>query len=242
MALENVIYLSDVRISFPNLAEPQVQTDTETGKPKHSYNCEFLMPPDNAGYQQFMQVYGRMAVEKWKEHAQTVMQLIHADRKQRCYGAGNEKINRKTFAVLDGYEGMIYLTAGNKVAPQMIQPDGVPVDPLNTMAYQAIARRIYGGCRVNAAVKPWLQDNKHGRGIRLDLCAVQFCRDDKAFGEGHVDAAPMFGAVAAPVAGSLPAPPAMPTAMPFPGAGMPGGFAPQQAPQAAPLPPFMQPR
>jgi hypothetical protein len=96
------------------------------------------------------------------------------------------------------------------------------------MAYQQLARKMYGGCRVNAAVKPWLQDNKHGRGIRCDLIAVQFYLDDAPFGEGNVDASGMFGAVAA---GAMPGfaaahAPAMPAA-PFPGA--PAG-----------LPPFMQ--
>jgi hypothetical protein len=73
---------------------------------------------------------------------------------------------------------------------------------------------MYGGCRVNAAVKPWLQDNKHGRAIRCDLVAVQFAGDDKPFGEGAVDASNLFGAVAAAPAGmfgaaAAPAAPAM---------------------------------
>ena len=80
---------------------------------------------------------------------------------------------------------------------------------------------MYGGCRVNAAVKPWLQDNKHGRGIRCDLIAVQFAADDTPFGEGAVDASNLFGAVAG-------APAAAP------------GFAPVAAPAAMGLPPFMQ--
>jgi len=75
------------------------------------------------------------------------------------------------------------------------------VDAGNTMAYQQLARKMYGGCRVNAAVKPWLQENKHGRGIRCDLIAVQFFADDTPFGEGAVDASNLFGAVAGAPAG-----------------------------------------
>jgi len=76
---------------------------------------------------------------------------------------------------------------------------------------------MYGGCRVNAAVKPWLQDNKHGRGVRCDLVAVQFARDDTPFGEGSVDASGLFGAVAAGAPASAPGfmaaqAPAMPAA------------------------------
>jgi hypothetical protein len=87
------------------------------------------------------------------------------------------------------------------------------------MAYQAITRQMYGGCRVNVAIKPWLQENKHGRGVRADLVAVQFAGDDQPFGEGRTDASNMFGAVA--------------TAAPAP------AFLQPAAPQQMPLPPFM---
>ena len=83
------------------------------------------------------------------------------------------------------------------------------------MAYQMHTRKMYGGCRVNVALKPWLQENKHGRGIRCDLVALQFAKDGEAFGEGVADASSMFGAVASapagfPTAGGMPTPPALP--------------------------------
>lgn len=236
MSLDHVIYCNNVRISFPNLVEPQVST-TSTGKQRISYNCDLLMPPDHTNFQQFLQKYGALAVEKWKEHAQAVMGLIQQDRKARCYGLGQERINKKTFKPYDGYEGMVYLSAGNKNPPQMIQADGKAVDPVNTMAYQALARRIYGGCRVNAAVKPWCQENEHGRAIRLDLIAVQFAGDDKAFGEGAVDASGMFGAVQSTAPATSPAAP-MP-GMAFPSVGLPGAPPAPQFPAPGPLPSFL---
>jgi hypothetical protein len=126
------------------------------------------------------------------------MSMIQNDRKTRCFGRGEEKVNKKTFQPYDGYAGNVFITAGRDSAPQMIQADGTPVDPANTMAYQQLARKMYGGCRVNAAIKPWPQDNKHGRGIRCDLIAVQFAADDTPFGEGAVDASNLFGAVSNP--------------------------------------------
>ena len=214
--MSDIIFLSNVRLSFPHLAEPQRQVNEQTGKERISYNCEFIMAQDHAGFQQFMQKYGALAVEKWKEHANTVMQMIQGDRKTRCYGRGEEKVNKKTFQPYDGYAGHVFITAGRDSQPQMIQADGTPIDPANTMAYQALARKMYGGCRVNAAVKPWLQDNKHGRGIRADLIAVQFAGDDKPFGEGAVDASGLFGAVAQAPAGMFGAAPAAAPAMPLP--------------------------
>lgn len=224
--MSEIIFLSNVRLSFPHLAEPQKQVNEATGATRISYNAEFIMPQDHAGFQQFMARYGAMALEKWKEHAQTVMGMIQNDRKTRCYGVGTEKVNKKTFKPYDGYAdaGAVFITAGRDSAPQMIQADGSPVDPGNTMAYQQLARKMYGGCRVNAAVKPWLQDNKHGRGIRCDLIAVQFAGDDTPFGEGSVDASGLFGAVAgAPMQAGVP------------------GFAPYQQSPNMPAAPFAQP-
>ena len=216
--MSEIIFLSGVRLSFPHLAEPQKQVNEQTGAQRISYNCEFIMPQDHAGLAQFMQRYAAMAVDKWKEHAQTVMGMIQNDRKTRCFGLGNEKINKKNFQPYDGYAGNAFITAGRDTAPQMIQADGQPIDPANTMAYQQMARKMYGGCRVNAAVKPWLQDNKHGRGIRCDLIAVQFASDDTAFGEGAVDASNLFGTVQqASVPGFMVAPAAAMPAAPFQG-------------------------
>lgn len=220
---EDVIFLSNVRLSFPHLVEPQKQVNPETGKERISYNGDFILPADHAGYAQFMARYAAMAGEKWKEHANTVMQMIHADRKSRCYGSGAERVNKKTFQPYDGYAGMMYITAGRDNPPQIIQADGTPIDAANTMAYQQLTRKMYGGCRVNVAVRPWLQDNKHGRGVRCDLIAIQFYQDDTPFGEGNIDASPMFGAVQT-------------------GASIPGFMASAAgAPAPAmPLPPFMQ--
>ena len=202
--MSEIIMLSDVRLSFPHLIEPQ-KDQTNDGKFRLSYNAEFIMPSDHKGFKQFMGRVGEIATAEWKEHAQSVMQIIGQDRKLRCYGQGKDKVSQKTFQVYSGYDGNVYITAGcttisdspDAIAkrPQMIQADGSPVDPMNTMAYQQVARKLYGGCRVNAAVRPWPQNNKHGRGIRCDLIAVQFLRDDEAFGEAPIDVTDYFGAV-----------------------------------------------
>lgn len=206
--MSDIIFLSNVRLSFPHLAEPQKKVNEMTGKERVSYNCEFIMPQDHAGFGQFMARFSALALEKWKEHANTVIQMINNDRKSRCYGRGEEKVNKKTFQPYDGYAGNVFISAGRDSAPQMIQADGTAVDPMNTMAYQQLARKMYGGCRVNAAIKPWVQANQHGNGIRCDLIAVQFAGDDAPFGEGVVDASNLFGAVAAapaaPVAATIP--------------------------------------
>ena len=224
--MSEVIFLSDVRLSFPHIAEPQKQRNEVTGKERISHNAEFILPATHPGWQKTMQVYGQMMVATFAEHANTVMQMIQNDRKLRGFGVGTEKINKKTFKPYDGYEnGMMFITAGSERQPQIIQGDGTPVDPMNTMAVQQLARKLYGGCRVNAAVKPWVQKNHHGNGFRFDLVAVQFFKDDVAFGEGAVDVSGMFGQVA-----QAAGPSASGAAMP----GFMGGF----GAVAAPVPPM----
>lgn len=222
--MSEVIFLSNVRLSFPHLVEPQVTRNEVTGKERRSYNCEFIMPASHPGWQKTMTLYGQMMTGVFAEHANTVMQMIQNDRKLRGFGHGAEKINKKTFKPYEGYDGNVFITAGSERQPQIIQADGQAVDPANTMAVQQLARRIYGGCWVNAAVKPWVQKNSHGNGFRFDLIAVQFFKDDTPFGEAVVDAAGLFAPVSAPGAGPSPA-----------GAPMPGFFG---AAPAAPVPPM----
>jgi hypothetical protein len=215
--MSEIIYLSNVRVSFPQLAEPK-KTTNEKGEVRTAWSADLIMPADSPVFKQFMQQYMTLATEKWKERAQTIMQMIQNDRKSRCYGMGTEKINKTTLLPYDGYDGNAYISAISNRQPQMIQPNGSPVDASNSMAYQAIARSIYGGCYVNAAVRPWLQENTHGRGVRCDLVAIQFAKDGDAFGGGSIDLTGVFGAVSAAPA----APAAAMPAAPFPAVpGMP---------------------
>ena len=230
-----LVQLSNVRLSFPHIAEPQKQQNAKGER--ISYNGEFILSPDHPGWARFNQVVMAMAVAKWKEQAQNVLNLCNQDRKKRCFGQGSEKVNQKTFKVYDGYEGNVFISAGKDKMPQIFDQQGAQIDPNNTMALKNEAARMYGGCRVNAVVKPWMQENEHGRAVRCDFVAIQFLADDKPFGEGTVDASSMFGATPAAATGAPAwAPPAaaMP-APPFPGAPAPA-WAP---PAAAPTPPWM---
>lgn len=224
--MSDIIYLSNVRLSFPHLIEPQENINAVTGVKRVSYNCVFLMPQDHVGFNQFMKRYAELAELTWKEHASTVMSMINQDRKSRCYARGEEHVNKKTFLPYDGYAGNMTITAGRDTPPQIIQSDGAPIDPTNTMAYQQLTRKMYAGCRVNAAIKPWMQKNQHGNGVRCDLVAIQFAGDDAAFGKGETDASGVFGKVASPATNPS-VNPAIDTAVPQAFTGMPG------------LPPFM---
>jgi biotin carboxyl carrier protein len=197
-----IIFIQNARISFPNLIEPQVR-EKEDGSKIITYNCDLILPPDHAGYKAFMLRFQSIANEMWKDRAQGAMQQIHADRKSRCYGLGEERKNSKTFEVYSGYAGNVYISASrsfdpvkNTGRPQIIKENGQAVDAGDLVQYAHYTRQIYAGCYVNAAIKPWAQKNVHGNGIRCELVAIQFAKDGEPFGEAEVDVSGMFGAVA----------------------------------------------
>lgn len=198
--MSEILFMQDVRLSFPHLVEAHSAAPNAVKK----YSADFIMPQNHKAFTDFMARVAVIAQEKWKENAPAVLQMIQADRKLRCFGGPSDKVDKKTFKPYSGYDGMVYVSANKDQMPQMIRENGTPVDVGNTMEYQQLARKMYGGCYVNVAVKPWCQENQYGRGIRCDLVAIQFARDGEAFGEGAADASSMFGAVAAP-AQALPA-------------------------------------
>lgn len=198
--MSEILFMQDVRLSFPHLVEAHSAAPNAVKK----YSADFIMPQNHKAFTEFMARVAVIAQEKWKENAPAVLQMIQADRKLRCFGGPSDKVDKKTFKPYSGYDGMVYVSANKDQMPQMIRENGTPVDVGNTMEYQQLARKMYGGCYVNVAVKPWCQENQYGRGIRCDLVAIQFARDGEAFGEGAADASSMFGAVAAP-AQALPA-------------------------------------
>lgn len=198
MLPEGLIMLSNVRLSFPWIIEPQVRV-FDKGETKISYSCDLIMTPEHEGYKAFMLQVAKVATGKWSKDGVKVLEMNKQHSNKRCYGSGDEKIGQKTMTVWDGYAGNVYITATRDPkygAPQLYKSDGKPVDPLNTMEYNQVARTMYGGCRVNCIVKPWAQDHPTGgRAIRSELVAVQFAGHDDVFGEAKPELSGVFAPV-----------------------------------------------
>ena len=213
--LSRVVPFTNVRLSYPNLATPQINKDPKTGVERTSYGASLIMLPSDPNFTKFMQVVNQIAADAWKEQAQLVLSHIQRDTKGRCYAMGEEKVNSKTMLPNPENLGKLIIAAYNKNMPQMVDAQGTPIDPANTMACQAIARKLYAGCRVNVALKPWLQNNDHGKAVRCELVAIQFHADDTPFGEGNVDVTGMFAPTdAAPAAPGFAAAPWSPPGAP----------------------------
>jgi len=221
--MSDPIFLENVRLSFPHLKQPH--SPKPSAKPK--YQADLIMPENHPGWAKIMQRVSDAATQRYGEHAQQMLQIINQDRMKRCYGNGNEKINKKTMAPYEGYAGMMYFSGKNENRPQIIKADGTSVNSANDMEYLAEVGKIYGGCYVNAAVD--LYTSKGNDGVFGGLIALQFLKDGESFGDGVPDASGMFGAVQGGPAAVSPA----------------GSFNPQPAAPAdpgMPAAPFGQPK
>ena len=206
--MSEIIFLSDVRVSFPTLVEckAHAKPTAQNPNPQKYFSADFLLEPNDPQWQECWKQINATAQEKWAEHGPAVLQMINNDRKMRA----GEKARKRSILRPCG-RGMVTrgkstspVTAGEQDGqPQMIRADGNAVDPSNTMECQTLARKIYGGCRVNAAIRFWPQNNDNGRGVRCDLFAIQFARDDEAFGDGATDASDLFKPVAGVRAASV---------------------------------------
>ena len=203
--MSDAIYLSNVRLSFPKLIEA-VAPPTPPGAEK-KFGADFILAPNHPDYARFMEAVGKVAVAKWKDQAGPILNFIQNDRRLRCWGNGNEKLKKETMKPYEGYEGMIYVTgtAGEDRAPAMIDGNGDSCDPANTMLRKELARKLYGGCYVNAALTLWAQDNQFGRAIRCNLLGVQFAADGVPFGDALPNVSGMFKPTQA-AAPSIPVP------------------------------------
>ena len=212
------ILLQNVRASFPRIVEPEINKSFPNSPAKFSMNL--ILPKDHPGVAEFMAEVQKLALDKWKEHAQVILGMANANKKLRCYGAGEEVINSTTFQVYPGYAGMLYFSAGSDKdhPPQIVKRDANGIAQVaHDLERQELAKRIYGGCYVNVAISPWLQDNAGGRAVRCNLHAVEFAADGEPLGDsaGGVNVANLFGSIPAPAAAAPTA--AVPGGLNFPG-------------------------
>ena len=161
------ILLSNVRIAFPVLWTPKRVGADAKGEPR--YSCAGLLTPDHPGREQLKALIQKVAKEKWKDKAATVLkQLVAADKV--CLHDGDTK------AEYDGFPGNFFISTSSKVRPLVIDRDRTPLSEEDG--------KPYSGCYVNLKLDVWAQDNKWGKRINAQLQGVQFVRDGEPFAGG----------------------------------------------------------
>lgn len=197
-------FITKARLSFPHIISPQAAKN-DPAKPG-TYGADLILSETSPDWIAFMNHYATTIQEKFKDQAPIVMTLIQAKTKLRCFGNGNEKINGKTGEIYSGYAGNMFISTktSDYRQPQIINALGQKIDNANAMLYRDLTSKMYAGCYVNAVVKPWIQDNEHGRAYRCELVALQFAADGEHFGKPEADVTDLFGAVDTPTVAPAP--------------------------------------
>lgn len=173
------LMLKNVVIRFPAVGEPQ-----SMGEGEPAWGGKFPIDPKGAYLKAIEDAILTVAKAKWEKDGERVLETLKDDRKV-CFERKPYK-SKKTGEVYNGFEGMFTLgarTASNKPQPTVFNKYGEPVE-----GNAAREQLIYDGCRVNAKVEFWAQDNKYGRRINCSLLGVMFAGDGENFSGGSAPA------------------------------------------------------
>ena len=151
------IKLPNVRLSFPNLFSTSVFGSEDTGK----YDGTFLLDKKTHKAQIAEIQAGITALTKEKFKGKAL-----ADDKV-CLKDGDETEREEQ-------QGMMVIKASSKKRPLVVDRDQTPLVEDDN--------KIYAGCRVNAIVSLWAQDNQYGKRINASLEGVQWAAHDEPFG------------------------------------------------------------
>jgi len=155
------VTISNVRLSFPSLFE--------LDKFK-KYSGAFLIEPGQKGLAELEAVCEEVGKAKWGAKWPAIKKELEAGGKMLIQD-GNKKASQA------GYEGMLYVNASNSVRPLVLDRDKTPL--------AAGDGKPYAGCKVNAIIDVWAQDNNEfGKRLNGQLQGVQFVEDGDAFGAG----------------------------------------------------------
>lgn len=169
------LMLKNVVIRFPALAEPK-----SMGEGEPAYGGKFPIDPKGADVAAIEAAMLEAAKAKWEKDGKSVLEMLKEDKKV-CFERKPYK-SKKNGEVYNGFAGMFTLgsrTAANKPQPTVFNKFGEPVTDKS-----AIEQLIYDGCRVNAKVEIWAQDNRYGRRVNCSLLGVMFASDGENFGGG----------------------------------------------------------
>lgn len=159
------IKLENVRLAFPVLFEAK----TVNGEGEPAFSASFLMSPDHPSVAKIRAAVEAVGKEKWGAKWPTIRKEIEIKDRTPLHDGD-------TKASYAGFEGMMYVSARNKVRPLVLDRDRSPLS--------VIEGKPYAGCYVHASIELWCQDNNYGKRINASLRGVQFVKDGEAFAGG----------------------------------------------------------
>ena len=174
---DNRLTLKDVRIAYA-----QGIFTARAAKPgdKEKYGAAFLFPANHPAVKEIAAATVRAAQAKWGAKADDMLKQLKAADRLPVHN-GDAKASSA------GYEGNLFVNAGNAIRPTVVDRDRSPLT--------AADGRPYSGCYVNAIIEVWAQDNQHGKRINASLLGVQFVRDGEKLAGGLTATADDFEAI-----------------------------------------------
>lgn len=166
------VKLANVRLSFPNLDKPVTFGEKKDDTPP-KYSAHLIIDPDTREGKDALNAIDDAVYDIIQETWRGKIKL--GDDKLPLKN-GNDKMDSND-QVWEGYENKYYLsaTANEGYQPKLIYRKEYVTDDLE------IRRIFYAGCRVNAIVRIWAQNNSFGKRVNCSLLGLEFYKDDKAF-------------------------------------------------------------
>lgn len=169
---DDTILLKEVRVAYPHFDKP-FKGDTDAGNGK--FSAVFLMPKQKIYFPS-------------KDIVRDEINRIIAANKLPGLAATNKFLKDGDLRP-DKPEFLgNFLISASEVRPPQLRGRGK--DPKTgkpvIIPKDEAAAIFYGGCWCNVLIRPWFQNNKFGKKVNANLLAVQFVRDDEAFGQGRI--------------------------------------------------------
>jgi hypothetical protein len=158
------IVLTNVRLSFPHVFKPEKRRAGDDPNKPDRYSAAFILD--------------KVADAKQIKKVEAAIELLIKEEKlrvdpdKRCLKDGKSKPDLYPDTVM-------FINSACARKPQVVDRDRSPLTEDDDV--------IYGGCRVNAVLTLWGQNNEYGRRVNATLEVVQFVRDDEPFGRRPVD-------------------------------------------------------
>lgn len=191
--VENCIRYSDgtikvqmVRATYPHVFKMQEQTDAKTGAVSKSFSIGGLLPKATHEAAKALITRQINAIIKENNSVNGVAQKLPADRK--CLKDGDPTSDDDVAKPEN--EGMWVLStreSSKRPATLSNVKDRATgkVKRLSPDNAEDVAK-IYGGCWVDLLFRLWWQNNSYGKRVNGGIVAVQFRKDDVAFGAGRI--------------------------------------------------------
>lgn len=169
-----MIRLDNIRFSYPHV-DKAWKKEGDQGDAKFSLTG--LMPKET--HEEAKTLISRVMKEMLND-AKLTGQVKAAMKFMRDGDAGGEDED-----VINSYAGHWYVSARETIRPTLRNKNMIVLDPKEDM--DSINELFYGGAYGHMLIRPWVQDNKHGKRLNAGLSAVVFAKDGEPFGQGRVD-------------------------------------------------------